>query len=277
MAGAFNKSDIEILVSTMDRENLDFLEPMFPFTHFSNLNVLIVNQTTEGKELLSSYNNIRVVNSFEKGLSKSRNLAVVNAKHKIGIVADDDLVFLEGFDEKVTKGFNHFPDATAIKFITVSFEGRPFRKYPEMPLSELSDLQLLNSSSVEMVFNVEKLRSSGKRFNENFGLGAFFPLGEEPILLNELHHSGWQVSHFPETIVSHSEDNNSGNISLMENYRIRGAYLAQIFGNKFPMWLFIQLAYNLKSGKVKPWQVLACIKSAVKGKKQLKQIYEDNA
>lgn len=277
MGEAFNTSDIEILLSTMNRDSLDFLIPMFPFAHFSDFKILIINQTSQDRQLISPYANVRVINSFDKGLSISRNLAIANAHGKIGLIADDDLVFLEGFAKKITEGFNHFPDATAIKFITITFAGNPCRKYPAVPLKKLTSLQRLNSTSWEIALNIEKVRQSKKQFHLLFGLGSIFPLGEEPIFLNELHHAGWQVSHYPETIVSHPVENNSGNIPLSENYRIRGAYIAEIFKSKFPLWLGIQLAYNLKSGKVKPRQIFTCIKDAIKGKKQLKRLYENNA
>ncbi len=261
----------------MNRVGLDFLEPMFPFAHFSDFNILIINQTTQGNELVSPYHNIRVVNSYERGLSRSRNLAVGHATKKIGLIADDDLVFLEGFDEKVAKGFNHFPTAAAVKFITVTFGGVPFRKYPNEPVAVLSDLQRLNSTSWEIALNIAQVRKSGVPFNTNFGLGSTFPLGEEPVLMNALYNAGYGVSHYPETIVSHKELKDSDNLLLAENYRIRGAYLYEIFRGKFPLWLGIQLMYDLKASRVKPWQIIGCIKSALAGKKQLLKIYENIA
>ena len=218
-----------------------------------------------------------MVNSYERGLSRSRNLAVQHASKKIGLIADDDLVFLEGFDEKVAKGFNHFPTAAAVKFITVTFDGVPFRKYPNEPVAVLSDLQRLNSTSWEIALNIAQVRKSGIPFNVHFGLGSTFPLGEEPVLMNAFFKAGYGVSHYPETIVSHKEFKDSDNISLAENYRIRGAYLYEIFRSKFPLWLGIQLAYDLKGGRVKPWQIATCIKSAYTGKKQLLKIYENIA
>ncbi|MFP5436497.1 MAG: glycosyltransferase [Bacteroidia bacterium] len=277
MAGAFKKSDVEILLSTMNRADLDFLEPMFPFAHYSDFSILIINQTTQGNELVSPYENVRVVNVYERGLSRSRNLAVQHASKKIGLIADDDLVFLEGFDEKVAKGFNHFPVAAAVKFITVTFGGIPFRKYPKEPVAVLSDLQRLNSTSWEIALNIAQVLKSGISFNTNFGLGSAFPLGEEPVLMNALYKAGYAVSHYPETTVSHKEFKDSDNISLHENYRIRGAYLYEIFRQKFLLWLGIQLAYDLKAARVKPWQIYSCLKSAYAGKNQLLKIYENIA
>ncbi len=38
---------LEILMSTMNRDSLDFLKDIFPSKSFENLSVLIINQTTE--------------------------------------------------------------------------------------------------------------------------------------------------------------------------------------------------------------------------------------
>ena len=72
----FKEADIEILISTMNRDSLDFLIPMFSYSHFSNFSILIINQTQSERILTSAYSNVRVINSFEKGLSKRRNLAL---------------------------------------------------------------------------------------------------------------------------------------------------------------------------------------------------------
>jgi glycosyltransferase involved in cell wall biosynthesis len=48
--------------------------------------------------LVSDFPSVRVVNSFEKGLSKSRNLGLLNAHGKIVLLADDDEVF-KGFEK----------------------------------------------------------------------------------------------------------------------------------------------------------------------------------
>lgn len=268
METVFRKSDVEILLSTMNRTNLDFLVPMFPFAHFADFNILIINQTVPERSLISNYPSVRVINSFDRGLSKSRNLALGNSNGRIGLIADDDLVFLSGFDDKVVQGFNRFKTAAAVKFIAVTFEGVPFRKYPKKPVAHLDAMWRLNSASIEIVLNIEMVRASGIRFNEHFGLGSMFPLGEEPIFINDLHDAGYQVSHVPEVIVSHKAEKDSDNITMEQNYWTRGAYLQKIFGKKFPVWIAIQLFFNVKNGVIKPWEVLRSLKYALKGRKE---------
>ena len=94
----FKKEDVEIVIATMNRNSLDFLIPMFPFCHFSEFSILIINQTEENNLLTSEFPSVRVINSFERGLSKSRNLGLENAKGNIILISDDDEIFKKDFD-----------------------------------------------------------------------------------------------------------------------------------------------------------------------------------
>src|SRR5687768_13552878 len=99
----------------MNRSSLDFLLPMFPFEHFSNFNILIVNQSKENV-LTSDFSTIRVINSPEFGLSKSRNLAIDNAKGKVCLITDDDVVFAEDFYKEILKAFTKLGNPAIISF-----------------------------------------------------------------------------------------------------------------------------------------------------------------
>jgi len=89
----YTNETVEIIVATMNRDSLDFLIPMFPFASLADFSILIINQTHANAILTSDFSNIKVINSFEKGLSKSRNLGLKNAQGEILILADDDEVF----------------------------------------------------------------------------------------------------------------------------------------------------------------------------------------
>ena len=105
-----NSPKLEILMSTMNKTSLSFLEPIFPNHNLEDLNILVVNQTQVGKELNSDLENIRVFNSYEKGLSKSRNLAIQNALGEICLIADDDTEYLPDFASEFTlKSIAHLP------------------------------------------------------------------------------------------------------------------------------------------------------------------------
>ena len=74
------KPDIEFLISTMNRSDFRFLDKIFLHFDLNEIHILIINQTTKDNILKSKKDNIRVFNVYEKGLSRSRNLAIKQAK-----------------------------------------------------------------------------------------------------------------------------------------------------------------------------------------------------
>ncbi|MBP6183226.1 glycosyltransferase family A protein, partial [Flavobacterium sp.] len=144
MTNEFKKQDLEILVSTMNRKSLDFLIPMFPFCHFSEFSILIINQTQENNLLDSAFPTVRVINSFEKGLSRSRNLALKNANGKIVLIADDDVVYKKDFDSAIVQAHNQYDNKTVISFCIERPNGLLFKKYLQKAKMNLSLIELFN-------------------------------------------------------------------------------------------------------------------------------------
>ena len=111
MKSLLKREDFEILIATKNKSSLAFLEVMFPFEHFYNFNVLIINQSRDNV-LVSDFEKVRVINVDEKGLSKSRNLAIKNASKEICLIADDDVVYLPNFHKEIIKAFNQNREST---------------------------------------------------------------------------------------------------------------------------------------------------------------------
>lgn len=272
----FRENDIEILVSTMNQHSLDFLLPMFPFLHFSNFLILIVNQTQIGKILNSEYSNIKIINSFEKGLSKSRNLAIKNATGKILLIADDDVIFQEGFTTKIIKAYNRFSEATVINFCALKANGDLVKKYPNRSKINLSILDILNTSSVEMTLNRVLIEKSEIFFDENFGLGGTFEVGEEAVFLWDLKQKKQKLVFELELIVKHEGLTSSDKIHLDEKYYIQGALFSRIFRNNYIYWIFIKLLFDLKQNKVKFRELKLALKNAKKGHQKFETISHEN-
>lgn len=270
MQEGFKKSDIEILVSTMNRSSLDFLKSMFP-SHFSDYSILIINQTTQDNLLQSDYPNVRVINSFEKGLSKSRNLALQNAKGKLCVIADDDIEYKNDFQVKILKVFNENPDAAIASFRVEKPDGTLFKKYSVTGLINPYILQLLNIMSVEMVLNKTVLQDKVK-FDERFGLGAQFTMGEEGVFINSLLKQGFKIIIEPEVLLQHPEEHTNLKISVSEKYYVQGAFIYKIFHNNYFIWLFVKIFFDLKQGKIKFGDIKTALKAAAKGKKDLNQL-----
>ncbi|GGB86501.1 hypothetical protein GCM10007424_28220 [Flavobacterium suaedae] len=260
----------------MNRDNLDFLFDMFPSINYTSLNLLVVNQTTEEKKIHSEYNNIRVINVFEKGLSKSRNKALRNAKGKLCIITDDDVIFKPDFQHKIVKAFNDNSNAVIISFRVEDENGKLYKEYPDYTKDNTSIFDRLNIMSVEMVLNRTVFDSFNIEFNENFGLGATFEMGEEAIFINEVYTKGGKVILEPETLLSHSSADTNKKIVVEDKYYIQGALFSALFRGNFLLWVYIKILFDIKQKKITIKQIPVLLKRAKAGRKKYLQLDENN-
>lgn len=197
---------LEVLISTQNRTSLDFLSNMFPNGNFKAFKILIVNQTTSDKNLISDVENVRVLNSYEKGLSKSRNLALQNASCEIVLVSDDDVIYEQDFYRVILKAFNESPKADLITFKAKNFDGEAYRNYPNANY-KYSLKSIRGVISWEIAFNVKNINELGVSFDERFGLGSQFTTAEEYIFAREVVEKGEQSYFSNQFIVSHPNVN----------------------------------------------------------------------
>jgi glycosyltransferase involved in cell wall biosynthesis len=267
LGNELKKEDLEIVISTMNRTNLDFLIPMFPFGHFSNFSVLIVNQTQEDNLLTSYFPSINVINSFDKGLSKSRNLGLKNAKGKIILIADDDVVYKQNFDQKIIEAYNQFPNAAIISFCIEKSNGELFKKYHLNAKNNLSVLELFTVLSIEISVNAQNIEKLELVFDENFGLGSYFEMGEEAIFLTDIKRRNYLLSFFPAIIAIHSEISSNEKFDIAKKYYIQGAFLTRVLKKQYKLHLIMKLFFDLKQQKIKINQIATALKNAKLGRK----------
>lgn len=250
----------------MNQSNFDFLEAMFLFSDYTKFNFLIINQTTEKNILHSDNEQIKVVNVFEKGLSKSRNLALKNASKKLVLFTDDDVFFHQDFELHLLKAFNSQKNHSGFRFQYLNSQGNFSKKYPKKFKSKLTTFQKLNTSSVELVFKTESLKKVKMQFDENFGLGTRFFMGEEIIFVSDAIKKGLKIGFVPERILSHSQPSTGHKTKISSIYFIQSAVFYRIFGKMYLFWVALKLFFDLKQSKINFTNVLYLFKQAQKGK-----------
>lgn len=262
----YQKSDIQILIATMNRTNFDFLNTLFLFSDFSDYNIIIINQTSQENQLISDFKNIKVVNSFEKGLSKSRNLAIEIANKPILIFTDDDVVFQSDFEYLILNVFNSHKNHDGFRFEFLNGNGKFDKKYPNHFKEKLSKFEILNTSSVELVFKRKSIQKINLKFDENFGLGTRFGMGEEAIFVADGVKKGLKIGFAPQIILSHPQSSTGHKTALSEIYFIQSAVFYRIFGEMYLFWIALKLFFDLKQQKIKFKEILKMLKQAFKGK-----------
>ena len=95
----YKNKTLQVLISTMNRSNLEFLDSIFVNNNISNSLITIINQTKKNTISCDNNKSIQIFNSSEFGLSYSRNLAIKNSTNDYCLIADDDVVYVKNFDK----------------------------------------------------------------------------------------------------------------------------------------------------------------------------------
>ncbi|AMA49184.1 MULTISPECIES: glycosyltransferase family 2 protein [Flavobacterium] len=271
------EKDIEILVSTMNRNSLNFLYQMFPDFNSFYFRILVVNQTTPENILHSSHKNIRVINTYTIGSSRSRNIALKNAFGTILVISDDDVIFEKYFYKTILKNYTDLPNTNLICFQAKRDKNTLLKKYPSQKKKNINAMDILNVANIEITINRQNINFSDLTYNSFFGLNALFGLGEEAAFLWNLKKKGYKIDFIPETIVTHPNLTTTDKINFNEKYFAYGALYSQMFDNKFIFWLFLKLFFDLKHGHLKYPNLKKAFLMGLKGKTKYLEVSKQNS
>lgn len=272
MASNYTSQDLEILISTTNRNTLDFLIPMFPFSHFSEFSILIINQTSKDQILVSDFPSVRVINSFEKGLSRSRNIAIQNASKEIGLFADDDVVYSADFDSQIITAFNTL-DASVITFN----HQRIGLKHPQNAATTSyshNSVTIWDVFSIEIAFKVSDLKEKKVGFDEHFGLGADFETAEELLFLRSVLQNKIKAAYFPAVVVSHALLTSGDDQGSDKLVFARAALSYKLYKQLAYLWLPKYLFFLYRYHYMKLSEIPQKLKSGLFGIKKYKELQQ---
>ena len=104
---------LEVLVTTMHQED---------FSKYKAMNLqsdaVIANQTKFSGYFIQEIDGhkVKLISTDLRGLSRNRNTAICLSEAELIMFADDDIVFYDGYEEKVIREFASHPEAEAIRF-----------------------------------------------------------------------------------------------------------------------------------------------------------------
>ena len=254
----------EILISTMFRTNLSFLEPMFSKNNIEDYNILIINQTDASKILKSNLDNISVINSFERGTSASRNLGLKNATAEICLFADDDTVFKPHFKEIILKEFNEHNNAYMVTFEAVDKNNIPHLNYCKAGLHNKKTLKTIHM--IVMAVKPKLLLEKEVFFNDYFSLGGKFSGATEYVFLRNALHQNLTAYHQKKIIVEHHELSSGKQLSSDRVIHTRSARKNH-FTNSFIaiLWLLKYILFLLRKRLITFKEVYPKFKVGLKG------------
>lgn len=225
---------LTILIATMNAGITQLISKITKLPQ--HIDIIICHQITDlsieadifKKELESIRSNIKVIQRYEKGLSKSRNCALDHVKEGICLIADDDVVFIDDIYEKITHAYEQNSDADIISFQIETPDGEPFKQYSSKSYLHTKKT-LMRVASIEITFRANKIHKSGLRFDEDFGLGSTYPTGEETIFLCDAYDKKLNILYCPIPIVAHPKEHSNASYSI-DLFKAKGAVFIRIFG-----------------------------------------------
>lgn len=190
---------------------------------------VIINQCNEeNKEDIKLENNKNClwINSTERGLSKSRNMAIQNSDADICLIADNDEIFDGDLEEKILKAYKELPQADIIVFNLHNQSTKLKAK-----IYKLKRLECLRVCSWQITFKRRFIVDNDISFDIKLGAGTGNGAGEENKFLLDAYDKGLKIYHYPVNIATMLENESTWFKGYDEEYFYkRGASTRYILG-----------------------------------------------
>ena len=138
---------------------------------------------------------LKYISTTERGLSRSRNMAIKNSTGDICLIMDDDETLDDNYEATILNAYKQHPDADVIAFKVRNSE----KNYNALP-KRLRYLGVLRVASYEISFRRDSVTAKGITFDTEMGSGTGHGGGEEVAFLYSCLHKGLIVRYVPEYI-----------------------------------------------------------------------------
>lgn len=198
---------IEVLMSVMNQSDMSI-----GYRSKVSTDLLIINQCNREDyfEQIVDGHLWRMISTTERGLSKSRNMALNNARGEICLLADDDEEFKPDCLSVITKAFVTLPDATAIVFNVdrINYQTKMKKKY--YSIKQIKEAPSYRGyGSVQMAFRLLDVKERGIHFNEKFGSGTEWGGGEDILFQMDIRNMGLKIYEYPSFVATIDYGNGS--------------------------------------------------------------------
>lgn len=186
---------IEHLISAVNAE---------PHNLISKMNItadaVLINQCgQDGYESFSTgLGTVSVYSYNERGVGLSRNRAIEHSSGDILLFADDDIVYLNGYEEIITSEFEKHPEADGLFFNLNVCEDR--RTYYNNDYKRCHIWNAGRYPAYSIALRKSSFEGKGVKFSTLFGGGARYSCGEDSIFIKDCLKAGIRMYRTPALI-----------------------------------------------------------------------------
>ena len=137
----------------------------------------------------------------ERGLSKSRNMAIRLSDADVVLIADDDEVFDSNCAKNIIEAFETNPE-----YSVITFNIHNLKKANSNIEYRIGYVEAMKTSSVQIAFKLKDIKNHGIRFQENMGSGTGNGAMEEIKFLFDCLKTGLKIKHIPVYVATLNPD-----------------------------------------------------------------------
>lgn len=255
---------IEVLVTTMYQKD---------FSKYSEMNLktnaVIAHQSDfiGFEETEIDGKKVKLITTDTRGLSKNRNIAIENIGEDTDIIvfADDDLRFWDGYENIVSKVFESYPKADAIKFNINCISKRKICMKPIVVTHRATRREVTSWGVPCLAIKSSVIKEKKLSFNERFGTGTENFCGEDSIFLQELFKNRVSLYASPEYIADIDQSNSSWFEGYNQKYFITAGMIINEIYPFFSYLLVIRSALKASRRKISKLSFFEILKCYYKG------------
>lgn len=264
---------VQVLVATMRQENFQKIEEMNIQT-----DAIFANQanrfSVENYE--SDDNNIQMITTATKGVGVNRNIGLLNATGDILVIADDDMRYVDGYEQIVREAFDNCPKADAIIFNIVSIGGDTNRR-ENKKIKRVRFFNAFNYGAARIAVKRTALSRHNIFFNTNFGGGTKFSSGEDSLFLANMLKNKLKIYCYPKTIATVDQTQSTWFFGYTKKFFYDKGVLFAAISKRWARLLALQDLIrhrNYKKGGLNFFQAYRLMKEGIKGFSTLREYKE---
>lgn len=258
----------QLLISTMHKTKQEILNMLKKMN--VNCDCVIINQCNQNMcyDEVINFQKIKILFTTERGLSKSRNMALKNSSADILAIADDDLYYFTNFDKLIISYYEENKNADVVLFGIDSYCDKCSNKEKKCNFLELGTY-----ISFQTTFKRESIINNALFFNEYFGTGSgYYNSGEENIFLADCFRKKLNIWYCPSKILKRYPSESSWFKGFNDTKYIfdRGAIYYAISKNL--SYIYYLRFLIVKRKMIKPVKIIEAYRLILKGRKKYKKL-----
>lgn len=261
---------VTVLISCMHQKDASIIQRSCVQT-----DAVVVNQCNEESETVFFFVNdagreckVKIINSKERGLSRSRNMAILNAWGDYCIFADDDEVLEEDYEKTIQSAFDRLPEADIVAFNYRDQNSRLKNNNYKTPITDEKKAKRNHSySSVALAFRRSRIIENEVLFDTRIGAGSgIISAGEESVWQAMARKKGLRIYQCPDYITTVSQASSTWFNGYDEQYFYDlGANLTARYGLIKYVYQFYYPYRLRKETELSVWKQIYYINAGMKG------------